>query len=431
MKVLVILAALAGAAPLQAQDSIRVATFDTVWSVVHRMHFDSTFGGLDWHKLRVELRPKAERARTDAELRGVLQDLIGRLGQSHYSIIPQEASNEKLDSDGQGDVGFDVRYIEKKILVTEVDPTGPAAKAGVRRGWELKRIGDRTIEQVLERANRVGAKYAYPVKAALVVRGALLGAEDSTVPLQFADGKNRKVDVQVKRRQDPGEPVKLMALPTMFTRFASRSVNYDGQDIGVLWFNVWMVPAMLKFDTAVDQLRGSRGLVIDLRGNPGGAGAMSMGVAGHIVDTTKVFGSMNMRTNKLQFKANPRRSSTKGERVTPFAGPVAVLIDELSASTSEVFAGGMQAIGRARVFGTRSMGAVLPAQTRKLPNGDVLYHAIADFLTADGTLLEGRGVVPDEQVDVKRADLLAGRDPVLEAALRWIAAQARARTNGQ
>jgi carboxyl-terminal processing protease len=73
------------------------------------------------------------------------------------------------------------------------------------------------------------------------------------------------------------------------------------------------------------------------------------------------------------------------------------------------------------------MGAVLPARADRLPNGDILYHAIADFKTADGTLLEGRGVVPDEQVAITRADLLAGRDPVLDAALRWIAAQARTR----
>jgi carboxyl-terminal processing protease len=99
---------------------------------------------------------------------------------------------------------------------------------------------------------------------------------------------------------------------------------------------------------------------------------------------------------------------------------VAVLIDETSASASEVFAGGMQAIGRVRVFGSTSLGGVLPAVTDRLPNGDVLYHAIADFATPDGTVLEGRGVLPDEPVRPTRADLLAGRDPVLDAALAWI-----------
>ena len=55
-----------------------------------------------------------------------------------------------------------------------------------------------------------------------------------------------------------------------------------------------------------------------------------------------------------------------------------------------------------------------------LPTGDVLIHATADFVTGDGTRLEGRGVIPDEPVALSREDLLAGRDRTLEAALAWI-----------
>ena len=63
----------------------------------------------------------------------------------------------------------------------------------------------------------------------------------------------------------------------------------------------------------------------------------------------------------------------------------------------------MQSIGRVRVFGETTMGQALPALFDKLPNGDVLIHAYGDFVTADGTRLEGRGVVPDEQTARSRA----------------------------
>ena len=66
------------------------------------------------------------------------------------------------------------------------------------------------------------------------------------------------------------------------------------------------------------------------------------------------------------------------------------------------------------------MGQALPALFDKLPNGDVLIHAYGDFVTADGTRLEGRGVIPDESVPLAREDLLAGRDRALQAALAWI-----------
>jgi carboxyl-terminal processing protease len=80
----------------------------------------------------------------------------------------------------------------------------------------------------------------------------------------------------------------------------------------------------------------------------------------------------------------------------------------------------MQSIGRARVFGQTSMGQALPALFDRLPNGDLMIHAYGDFVTADGTRLEGRGVVPDQPVPLDRQALLAGHDPTLEAALAWI-----------
>jgi carboxyl-terminal processing protease len=131
---------------------------------------------------------------------------------------------------------------------------------------------------------------------------------------------------------------------------------------------------------------------------------------------------------RLVFVANPRTATADGRSVTPFAGPVALLVDELSGSASEVFAAGMRAIRRVRIFGATSIGGVLPASWDRLPNGDVLYHAIGEFVTATGEHLEGRGVVPDEPVTVTRADLLAGRDPILHAALRWIASERGRRT---
>src|SRR5207342_622340 len=90
--------------------------------------------------------------------------------------------------------------------------------------------------------------------------------------------------------------------------------------------------------------------------------------------------------------------------------PGSILVDAMSGSVTECFAGGMQSIGRARVFGQTSMGQALPALFDSLPNGDLLIHAYGDFVTADGTRLEGRGVIPDEAVPLERADLLAGRD---------------------
>jgi carboxyl-terminal processing protease len=67
----------------------------------------------------------------------------------------------------------------------------------------------------------------------------------------------------------------------------------------------------------------------------------------------------------------------------------------------------------------------LPALSERLPNGDRLYHAVADFVDANGRRLEGAGVVPDVVVGPSREALLAGRDPVYDRAVEWVRALPR------
>jgi carboxyl-terminal processing protease len=158
------------------------------------------------------------------------------------------------------------------------------------------------------------------------------------------------------------------------------------------------------------------GFILDLRGNPGGIGAMAPGFAGWFVrEPDHELGTMLTRDSKLRFVVNPRPET--------FDGPLAVLVDGLSASTSEILAGGLQDLKRARVFGTRTMGAALPSAFERLANGDGFQYAFANYVSAGGRPLEGRGVTPDVVVAPDRQALLAGRDPVLEAAVRWIGAQ--------
>jgi carboxyl-terminal processing protease len=97
-----------------------------------------------------------------------------------------------------------------------------------------------------------------------------------------------------------------------------------------------------------------------------------------------------------------------------------VLIDVMSASSAEDFSGALQAIGRAVVVGKRSAGICVVADMMQLPNGAVLMYPHAQTRTADGTVLEGRGVIPDIDVALDRSLLLQGIDSQLEAAIGQI-----------
>jgi carboxyl-terminal processing protease len=452
-------------APLAAE------TFDSVWTTVRDQHFDADLNGVDWNAVRDELRPAAVDATSTAQLRGVLMTMLGRLGQSHFTIIPGaddaapvaaavEASAPAAaagveaevraeipatsGSDEPGLAGADIALVDGAATVLRVFPGRAADKAGIRAGFVVESVDGTEVESILapmrERIARIeasGASSAREARTMMAVAAASLmqGDAGDTRRLAVRDGEGEVREIDLALEAAPYGSTKFGNLPALPVEVDSRIVELPIEGaapakIGVLSFNIWMTGASDAIDAAVDTMRSCDGIVIDLRGNPGGVGAMSMGVAGHFLRETKSLGSMIGRSSTLDFNVTPRRVSADGRRVRPYAKPLAIVLDGRSASTSEVFAGGLQDLGRARVFGETSAGMALPAQAVELPNGDVLMHAVADFVTSKGTRLEGRGVVPDEAIAASRAALLAGADPALDAAGAWIAretVEARAR----
>jgi carboxyl-terminal processing protease len=415
-------AVLASGAAVAAQVPLAAETFDAAWTIIRDTHFDRTMNGLDWDAVRAELKPRAAAAKSEAELRGVIRDMLGRLGLSHFALIPSTAESPdaggRSGGAGGADPGFDVRLIGRDLIVTKVDPD---AASLVRAGWRILKIESTPAADLLKALPEGANDRLLNVEAWRLAQTRLRGAAGSKVDVTFENGDGTPVTLALERRPEQGEPVTVGNLPTMHVRVEKeKKTTRAGRTVGVIGFNVWMATVDAQFQQAVDQFRTADGIVIDLRGNPGGLAAMLMGISGQFVNERKSLGVMKTRDSELKFAANPRVVSASGERVQPYAGPLAILVDAMSGSASECFTGGMQAIGRARVFGQVSMGQALPALFDRLPNGDVLIHAYGDFVTAAGTRLEGRGVIPDEIVPLRREDLLAGKDRTLDAALGWI-----------
>lgn len=409
-------------------------TFDEVWRIMHTRHFDTNFAGLDWVQVGKDYRPKALAAKNVDEFRKVVQQMLDLLRVSHLAIISSDlaseldARNQPPDALGQaeaeesGTTGLTVRWVGRQLVVTAVEPGTAAALAGIRTGWEISAIDDLSSERLW---TRVPETLQEPRRSFLLWRQAsqhLIGAPGSKVTLRLRTPSGAK-ELELKRGVASGEPIQFGSLPTLYAKLDSHRVESGGRSIGVIQFNIWMLPTAIAFNRAVDRLRDCAGIVVDLRGNVGGMVGMLIGISGHFLKTPEPLGTLVLRDNELRIAANPRFGNDANQRVEPFAGPLAILVDEVTASASEIFAGRLQEMGRARIFGKRTSGQAVPAIFDDLPNGDILYHPFGDFVTPKGKRFEGVGVVPEEAAELRVEALLNDKDEALDKALQWIKAQ--------
>jgi len=410
---------------------IALATFDTLWTIVERTYVDTAFVHGRWNAVRDSLRPQAMSVTTGGGLDRLLAATLAQIPDSHFYIIPEGVANEvRADSDDDdsagGTTGLFLRIAGDRALVWRVEPGSPAAMAGITPGQTVEQVGDRVVRTSLGKvlslpdASRQRAFSDLNFK----INRQLTPAVGDTIRIGFAKVGNRpaieRTLVAVPMR---GTVSKFGNLPPIagVVRFSKTARAASGGCVGTIAFNIWLPMLAPELQRAVENVAGCAGIVIDLRGNPGGVGAMVMGFGGYFVESPVSLGTMRMRELSLNYAINPRVVRVNGAQGGPFKGPVAILVDAMSASTSEIFATGMQRIGRARVFGQRSAGAALPALMHGLPSGDVFVHAVADFTDPSGGRIEGAGVVPDELVPLTQRDLSQNIDAPFDAALRWIA----------
>jgi carboxyl-terminal processing protease len=396
----------------------RREAFETVWRTVNEQHFDPTFGGVDWAAVRERYRPLADAAKSDAEFYDVLRRMLGELKLSHFAIYPPGAFDEPAAGSGasaRGSAGLGVRVIDGRAVVTKVEPGSAAERAGIRMGFVIQKVDEHDITGSIARLARsdlgAGYKLTYMNGVALSALAGPPGAARRVTYLDARDRPRTTTLTLLPSSEQMSEP--FGNFPAVPTEFETRRFG----DIGYVRFNIWVVSQMEKLRAAVRELSDTRALVFDLRGNQGGLGIMAIGLSGLLSEKEFSLGALMQRRGHMNFLVNPQPGAYKGA--------VVVLVDPLSASTSEIFALGLQEAGRAVVVGETTAGAALPSIFTKLPTGATFQFAFADFKTPKGVRVEGRGAVPDVSVKLDRRTLLAGRDPQLDAALRVARERAR------
>lgn len=412
----VFLAALAFGQMTPKEKAAQITSFETLWSTVRDHNPDPKLNNLDWQAVHDSLKPRVERAKSADEVRIILREMIAKLGLSHYAIIPADlyaviVDPPALAAGTNSTSGIETAILDGKAVVKNVAPDSPAANAGVQRGMVLEGIDGTRLDGTSSLTDAESRR-----RAARAITRKLSGPADTPLKLDLLDSNGQPIHVEVGRADPKGSRVESSNvefgnLPTTRLEFESKALA-DG--VGYIRFNAFLDPVTLmpRFESALRGFARAPGIILDLRGNPGGIGIMAMGIAGFFVDESgRQLGEMKMRDATLKFTVFPRAET--------YSGRLALLIDEGSASTTEILAQGLQDLKRAHIFGTRSAGAALPSDIIRLPNGDGFQYPTATYTSAKGRVLEGNGVIPDVEVRETRESIAAGRDPVIEAALEW------------
>jgi carboxyl-terminal processing protease len=325
---------------------------------------------------------------------GSVQGLVASLGDP-FSAYYDPAQYKHLQDSLQGQysgVGIYLTFSAGYPVITGTVPDSPAAKAGLQAGDQIVKVGDKDM------------------------KGST--ADEATAVIQGPNGT--QVTLTIGRGGT--------TFQVTITRAEIHVASVRSAVIGdhVLYLHIYQFGASTskEFADALSAgLPGARGIVLDLRGDPGGYISAADDVISQFVTSGETF---ELRDRS----GNVERHEATGQHAAP-SNPLVVLVDANSASASEIVAGSLQVHHRAKLVGTTTFGKGSVQLDFPLNDGSDIHLTIKRWYLPNGVTIDHKGLTPDITVtlanpddayDVTRPALGYAKDTQLNAALKALAA---------
>ncbi|MGB7415878.1 MAG: carboxyl-terminal processing protease CtpB [Thermosynechococcaceae cyanobacterium] len=364
------------------EDSPKVIV-DEVWQLVNRYYVDDTFNKTDWQAARTALLDRNYTSKKQAytALREALQPLDDPytrfMDPDEYQSLTNQTTGE-LSGIG---IRMEINKTTKILTVVEPMPGSPALKAGLESG-------DRIIEIDGKPTRQLDIK-----ESSSLIRG----TSGTQVKLLIKRKNEKPFEVAIDRA--------VIELPAV-----SYSVKQEGTNrIGYIRLNEFSSHASEQTKAAIEKLTADKvdGFVLDLRGNPGGLLNASIDIADMWLDHGLIVQTTNRQGKNEKVRAR-RKSLTQK--------PLAILVDNNSASSSEILTGALQDNDRAEVVGSTTFGKALVQSVHKLSDGSGLAITVAHYYTPKGTDINHKGIDPDIAVQLSQAQqVLLATNPKMVA----------------
>lgn len=385
---------------------------DQVKDAIKKNYYDPKFKGVDIEAVFARAREQIKNAATRDELMLIVAQAAQSLDDSHTRFLaPKRAADI--------DYGWYVSMVGEHCYVTAIKPKSDAEAKGLK-------VGDRVLSIDGFGPSRETLWHIYNRYYNLIP-----SASVRMVVASPGDKQARTIDVLTKITKTSA--IVQQCWDYFFDCGYDRKVNVRWKELQDEVF-IWRLPTFSISQEGIDEFMAKskkfKHMILDLRGNRGGAIVSLQRLIGYFHDKDVKIGDRHERKG-----ITPLIAKSRGKDV--FNGTLIVLVDHDSASASEIFARIIQLEKRGKVIGDKTSGAVMTARSFPMSTGVGLTLnfgmtvTVNDLVMPDGKSLEKLGVTPDEIRLPTNKDLAEGKDPVLAYAIKLLGIEVTPETAGK
>ena len=350
------------------------------WQIIKTNYYSADLNEQNWIKWKKRYLHKIK---TQEDAYVAINSMIASLDDSYSKFMSKDefmAQKNAINSKLYG-IGINIASISGKIYIANVIENAPAYNQGIRSGDIILKVNGTDVS---------GHSVYY---VAQLIRGQI----DIPISIELLRG-NEKFEKSIKR-----EEIKV------------KTIDYKKltDDIGYIRISSFIgLDTSKEFIIALNRLKDSKALILDLRGNSGG-----------LFQNAVVISNLFMKEGTIvnviarQGKKNTYSATNEG---CIYDNPLAILVDNTTASASEILSSALKDNKRATLIGTKTYGKGLVQKVFSLPNKSGMNLTIARYLTPSGVDINQKGVIPDYVVNFTHNDFINNIDPQLAYARKYL-----------
>jgi len=350
--------------------------YDDSWKIVKNCYIDSSYNSQDWKRWKKHYKNKIK---TDEDARIAIDTMLASLDDPYSRFLPQKEYTEQYNSIDAHITGIGVNIMThsgKSIIVSVIKDT-PAEKAGLKSNDVILSVDNKNVS---------GMDISE-------VAGLVRGAENTTVTIKVKRGKNT-VTKKILRKK-----IEIKSVESSMIK----------NNIGYIKIKSFIgTNTSMEFVNALKSTAVAKGLIVDLRGNTGGLLTNAVIVANLFINDGKIVSIVSKNGSRQDIHAQMN--------IPVINKPTVVLVDEASASASEILSGALKDNKKAVLVGEKTFGKGLVQQIVPLPNGTGINITIAKYLTPKGIDINKKGIEPDIKVPYTISDVRKHNDTQLKKA---------------